>query len=217
MPLEDTPIAFADFSPDGTLVSTYNTDQGAGGGVVDIENGSYLTWGSDFVADDEAVWRPAYFSPDGSLLAVRTLTGRVGLLDIAALRAGAAPQDALVVDIDAHNGAIPDNTPFSPDGSLLATYGLIDRHLRVWKTEDGQLVADLGEPETDWPGFDFHPNGRHFIAEGASGTLRIYALDHNELVQIAKARVTRAFTKDECAIYHIDACPTLEDLKTGSA
>lgn len=216
MTLEDTPICFADFSPDGTLLSAYNCDNDAGG-VVDVENGSYLTWGSDFVSDDGAGWFVAQFSPDGSLVAVRTLTGRVGLLDIAALRAGAAPEDAVLLQFTAHNGAIPDNTPFSPDGSLFATWGLIDKHLRVWKTEDGQLVADLGETEANWPGFDFHPNGKHLIVSGAEGTLRVYTLDHDELVQIARSRVTRAYTKDECATYHIEPCPTLEDIKTGSA
>ena len=53
--------------------------------------------------------------------------------------------------------------------------------------------------------------------EGADGTLRVYTLDHDELVQIAQSRVSRAFTEDECATYHIDPCPTVDDMKTGSA
>lgn len=134
------------------------------------------------------------FSPDGSLLAMRTPTGGVGLLNIDALRNGATPEEAMEVEFTAHNGVVPDNIPFSPDSSLFATWGLIDRHIRIWRTEDGQLVA-----------------------EGPDGTLRIYTLDHDELVQIAKTRLTRGFTEDECATYHIDPCPTLEDLRSGSA
>lgn len=148
---------------------------------------------------------------------MRTPTGGVGLLNIDALRNGATPEEAMEVEFTAHNGVVPDNIPFSPDSSLFATWGLIDRHIRIWRTEDGQLVADLGETEANLPGFGFHPNGRHFIAEGPDGTLRIYTLDHDELVQIAKTRLTRGFTEDECAAYHIDSCPTLEDLRSGNA
>jgi WD40 repeat protein len=217
MTLENTPVCFGHFSPDGSLLSAYNCVASGNNWVVDVEDASYLATFRSTGDDDLVEWIPAHFSPDGSLLVVRTLTGRVGLVDIAALRAGAGPEEAIVVDIDAHNGAVPDNTPFSPDGSLFATWGIIDRHLRVWKTENGELVADLGETEAIFPGFDFHPNGRHLIVAGADGTLRVYTLDPDELVQIAKSRVTRAFTEDECATYRIDPCPTLEDIQTGSA
>jgi hypothetical protein len=38
-----------------------------------------------------------------------------------------------------------------------------------------------------------------------------------ELVEITRSRVTRGFTESECATFHVDPCPNLKDIKTGSA
>ena len=35
-------------------------------------------------------------------------------------------------------------------------------------------------------------------------------LDADRLLQVAKSRLTRSFTENECATYGIDPCPTLE-------
>jgi hypothetical protein len=53
------------------------------------------------------------------------------------------------------------------------------------------------------------------VVAGADGTLRILTLDSDELEQIARSRVTRGFTADECATYHIDPCPDLETIRVG--
>jgi WD40 repeat protein len=193
---------YARFSPDGNLVTGYGFV-----GVFDIEKQS------DLVTPDEFSMIAANWSPDGSFLAVRNRGGRLGLVDIAALRDGATFAEALVFDIDAHDGLVQDPVHFNHDGSLIATWGNIDRHFKVWSTEDGQLVADLGE--RDWSGFDFHPNGRHLVTGGPDGTLRILTLDTTELLDIARNRITRSFTDDECTTYRIDPCPDLEKIRGG--
>jgi WD40 repeat protein len=193
---------YARFSPDGNLVTGYGHV-----GVFDIEAQTYLA------TPDEFSMIAANWSPDGSFLAARTRGGRLGLVDVAALRDGATFAEALVFDIDAHDGLIQDPVLFNRDGSLIATWGNIDRHFKVWSTEDGQLVADLGE--RDWQGFDFHPNGRHLITGGPDGTLRILTLDTTELLDIARSRLTRSFTDDECVTYYIDPCPDLQAIRGG--
>jgi WD40 repeat protein/class 3 adenylate cyclase/tRNA A-37 threonylcarbamoyl transferase component Bud32 len=209
----ETGQAFGWFSLDGSLVTGYKPSTGYSW-LIDVDARSYLasTLGD---ADDVyslVPWLAGGFSPDGSLLLVRTMTGRVGLLDVAKLRSGIPPEEAIVLDFQAHDGPVPDNIPFSRDGSMFATWGVNDRRLRVWQTDDGGLVADLGETEV-WPGFDFHPNGRHLLVSGPSGTLRVHTLDVDELVDIAQERLTRGFTADECAAFGIDPCPDLDTIR----
>jgi WD40 repeat protein len=92
----DEPISFADLSPDGTLVAAYNGGTGHGW-LIDVETGSTLaTFLFGLGLPDAPEWFPAHFSPDGSVLAVLSLTGRVGMLDVAALRDGASLEEALV-------------------------------------------------------------------------------------------------------------------------
>ena len=51
-----------------------------------------------------------------------------------------------------------------------------------------------------------------FLSEGVQ-YLRI-SLSGNDLVKEATGRLTRSFTVEECAIYEIDPCPTLEQLRS---
>ena len=42
----------------------------------------------------------------------------------------------------------------------------------------------------------------------ANGTARVYALPLEDIIAIAKSRVTRALTKDECQKFlHVEQCP----------
>ncbi len=209
--LADGPIEYAPFSPDGSLVPTYGWPEARLGNVTitDVDQRIDLLDSSNSSGD---VFGP--FSPDGSLMVVRNNSGGVGMIDVSALREGATVEAARLFYVDAHTG-VTANLDFSPDGSLLATWGLVDKHVRVWSTEDGHLVADLGETEVTYPGLDFHPNGRHIIVTGANGTIRVQTLDTTELLDIARSRLTRSFTDDECATHHIDPCPELETIRGG--
>jgi WD40 repeat protein len=54
----------------------------------------------------------------------------------------------------------------------------------------------------------FSPDGKRLAASSADGTVRIYALPLDDIIAIAKSRVTRALTTDECRKYlHVDKCP----------
>jgi hypothetical protein len=39
------------------------------------------------------------------------------------------------------------------------------------------------------------------------------SIDANELVASAQRNLVRGFTNDECAIYRIDPCPSLEEMR----
>jgi hypothetical protein len=62
----------------------------------------------------------------------------------------------------------------------------------------------------------FAEDERHLLVTSmVDGTLRKVTTDTAELLDIARSRVTRTFTDTECAVYRIDPCPTLDEVRTG--
>ncbi len=55
----------------------------------------------------------------------------------------------------------------------------------------------------------FSPDGTRLISSGQDGTVRVYLLPIDELTALAKSRVTRSLTDEECQQYlHIEVCVT---------
>ena len=62
---------------------------------------------------------------------------------------------------------------------------------------------------------DFSEDGKHALISTERGP-RIIPLDTEDLLTIARSRLTRGFTPSECAQFFPDvACPTLDQLKAG--
>jgi hypothetical protein len=49
----------------------------------------------------------------------------------------------------------------------------------------------------------------------SDGPVLVLTLDWEELLDVARSRVTRSFSEEECEVYHIDPCPTLDELRDG--
>jgi WD40 repeat protein/DNA-binding SARP family transcriptional activator len=158
-------------------------------------------------------------NPNGALL--RTLPGRhvdVSRLAFSAdstrLAAGYFDGTVIVWDVTtggrvwtlaAHHGLVQ-GLWFNHDGTLLATGG-DDAVARVWDMRTAKNVLALAGTFalTD---LAFSPDGTQLAAGSADGTVRIYVLPVSELMSVARQRLTRGWTQDECVQFlHQDRCP----------
>jgi len=98
---------------------------------------------------------------------------------------------------------------FSPDGSLIAAGG--DPDVRIWDAATGEELLVLIHGAGVIYDVDFSPDGSRLVSTAdTNGLTRVWALELDDLIQIANERLTRTFTEAECEIYDIDPCPVLE-------
>jgi WD40 repeat protein len=148
------------------------------------------------------------FSPNGDLLAVSREDGSTTLWDISS---GDAKE---MVKIIGHKSAVT-RVAFSPDGERIATVDL-DGITKIWDVEasvaasSGVEVLTLTSHAAGVLDLTFSPDGKRLVTSSLDGTARVYTMDLEELVAIARARLTRTLTEEECQQYlHLDSCPEL--------
>jgi WD40 repeat protein len=137
------------------------------------------------------------FSPDGTKLAVGSEGDFVKVYD------AASGEESL--SLAGHTGTVV-TVAFSPDGARLATGG--DDLPRLWDLTTGQELATFPGHEGMVNGLAFSPDGSRLASSSLDGTTRVYAVDVDDLVVLARSRLTRWFTPAECQQYlHMDTCP----------
>ena len=142
------------------------------------------------------VWH-AVFSPDGQRVATGSRDATAKIWD-------AATGEELMT-LTGHTGIVT-GVAFSPDGSRLATNSF-DGTTRLWDLATG---AELLKWENSGPGLvHFSPDGT-LLATGNvfNQTVQIFALDIDLLKTLARQRLTRSLTTEECQQFlHLDECP----------
>jgi WD40 repeat protein len=91
---------------------------------------------------------------------------------------------------------------FSPEGSRLMT-GTTDGFVRVWDLAAGVEIARIpldGASDGHWL------DDQHILVGTSTGVWTIITLDVEEMMELARQRLTRDFTSDECALYRIERC-----------
>jgi WD40 repeat protein len=137
-------------------------------------------------------------SPDGNLLAAGHQDGNIQVWDV---KTG----EKLRV-LTGHAGLVL-RIAFSEDGTHLASASF-DRLAKVWDVNTGEELASLYGNASNVFGVSFSLDGNQLATAGADGTVRTYTLHMEDLIALAKSRLTRSLTETECQKYlHMETCP----------
>jgi WD40 repeat protein len=98
-----------------------------------------------------------------------------------------------------HNGIV-ESVAFSPDGKLLATGGE-DTTAQVWDIATGRRLLTLTGSTFALTDVTFSPDGTRLATSSGDGTVRVYVLPVDTLLAVARSRLRRTWTKDECRAY----------------
>jgi hypothetical protein len=199
--LGERPITWALLGPPGTPFERYavvvvgfdevelhDLETGSLVGTLDVTLEPVLTLGA---------------SDDGRHVVLNTQSGRALVLDLLAAEPGAPLEDAIVLSArDPAGGPMVHSTVV---GDLLATSTMAG-HVRVIDLDARRLLADLEVDPTGPAPISFTPDGAQlYYADGA--VLRRFEVDPDRLVDLARSRLTRGFTAEECDQYGVDPCP----------
>lgn len=192
--LEISGLVFGlDFSPDGTQLAA-STDTGFAT-VLNIRTGKP---NFKFQESNQGVFN-IVFNPEGTQVALST----------------PAPPGATILDAKTGQkistiGSAPIGTDwveYSRDGKYLASAHLGDGVVRVWDTATGNELLTLSANGDPPFAATFSPDATR-LATVSDQTVRVYYLKIEDLLALAKTRVTRSLTQEECQKYlHVDECP----------
>lgn len=144
------------------------------------------------------------FDPTGRYIGVGVADGTASVLDLEAVADGTPVEEALVFERSVGAGAV---------GVELGAGGLMATHthgsLKLWDFQSGEHLLDMPvriEDDRPWPLFTHGGDTLLYLDVGSLGhdVLRRFPVDPDELLALARDRVTRDLTPDECQRYHLD-------------
>jgi DNA-binding SARP family transcriptional activator/tRNA A-37 threonylcarbamoyl transferase component Bud32/WD40 repeat protein len=188
--------AVVGFSPDGGVV-LYRTTAGVEYWLVavDIETGAILAENSQLNPNYEIV-----YSSDGSRFYTANWAGIVEVFD-------AETFELLDTFTRSQGGG---NLDVAVRGNLVAT-ATFDKVVRVQTLDNHELVLEV-QLDVKAENLEFLDDN-HLLVITLSDEAFVFTMDGAELMEIAKERLTRGFTEEECASFDIDPCRTLEEIK----
>ena len=185
-------ICDLEFSPDGRRLASSSED----GRLIlwDLSTGKPATT----LLENQPVVVSLSFSPEGNRLVTSGPDGNATVWDTSS--------GELLLTLEGHTGAIT-GVDFSPDGMRIATAS-VDSTARIWDAYSGEELLILRGHISGLTSVSYYPDGKRLATSSMDGRVRIYALDVKDLLTLARQRLTRSLTTEECRKYlHMDACP----------
>jgi WD40 repeat protein len=188
------------FSPTGDTLLTTAADK-------DREAQAKLMWwsvhGDEDVTQSREVDLPSFpealaFDHTGALVAAAQQDGSVQVFGV--------ENGRMLTNFSAHSGPLS-SVAFSVDDRSIATAGE-DGTVRLFSAEKGTEQLVLRGHSYLVTAVEFTEDGRRLVSASADGVVRVWALDLDDLIEIADRNVTRNLTDEECRAYlHLEACP----------
>jgi WD40 repeat protein/DNA-binding SARP family transcriptional activator/energy-coupling factor transporter ATP-binding protein EcfA2 len=188
-------VVAAAFAPDGRWLAVISDTE-----LIVYDTGDWSELAR--TPHDEGGMRHFRATSDGRHVVASTQTAQLAVYDTTRWeRVGPAWQ--------AHDGVILD-LEVAPDGVTIASAS-DDGSIRIWDLATGQLLQTIqvGGSVRNIAFLDDY----RLLVTGAEGPLLVVTLDLDELLAIARDRLTRGFNPEECAAYELDPCPTLASLE----
>jgi WD40 repeat protein/DNA-binding SARP family transcriptional activator len=180
------------FSPDGRQFATAGMERVR---IWDAATGKMLR---ELPAQPAEAYQVAY-NPDGRSLVVGYALGMGAIV-------WDAQSGALMHVLTGQHGSIQ-GLVFSRDGRQIIT-GSVDGTIKIWDAASGAEQLTLGRQPGQITGLALNPDGSRLAAASTDGTVRVYVLRIQDLEQLARIRLTRSLTLEECQKYlHVSACP----------
>jgi WD40 repeat protein len=146
--------------------------------------------------DIDAFSTSTAFSPDGGLVAAGLQDGTARVWEVDTGR-----------QLRSFRGGNTYAVAFDPGGARLAT-GHTNGDVKLWDLNTGEELLVLSGHVGEVINLAFSPDGELLASAGYDGTVRVWVVDIDELVEMARSRVTRALTSDECEQHlHVASCP----------
>jgi len=178
------------FSPDGSRLAVVS-NQGNDAKIWDVATRKELL---TLKGHTDINWG-VEFSPDGTRVITSGSDGTARVWD--------AATGKILLTLSGHTSTVV-KARFSPNGKRIATAAK-DGTTRLWDAVTGKELLSLESFSTN--DLKFTPDGKHLVI-GDSVNIQVVALTIDELTQIARSRLTRSWTEEECQKYlHVQECP----------
>jgi WD40 repeat protein len=237
-------VWWLEFSPDGTMLAAAG-DRSGTAGVWNVETGQRLTWLREHPSSPGAIvvlrfsptsdllvaanpgisvfdttdwskiaslppdrvgeWWDLLFTPDGRQLLGADVGKGIVTVDTTTWQFVDGPMPG-------HQGGVRD-IDVNADISLIAA-GSSDGFARIWDAQTRELIQAIPYGKTSVNLVHFLDDG-HLLVIPQGRPAAVVTTDISELIYIARSRIPRGFTDDECATYHLDPCPNLAAIKGG--
>ncbi|HSN77347.1 MAG TPA: hypothetical protein VL334_19930 [Anaerolineae bacterium] len=180
------------WSPDGQRLATSGGDRTAR--VWDAQSGALLL---TLAGHAQEVYYVAW-SDDGATLATASVDQTVKLWD--------AANGEELRTLQGHGNRVQ-SAVLSPEGQVASASW--DHTARLWDQDSGELLATLVGHAGKVLHAAFSPDGQQLATTGDDGTVRLYVTQIEALRQLARERLTRSWTGEECQQYFGKSACTL--------